>query len=100
MNLVKNDFLDLGRKQAQLFVEDNITYCEILVTGSCPRKILLLAYRRLVSLRKITPIEDMLLEHKESAWQMAKDIAKGRLGRQALIETVQAMMVIEYFLNQ
>lgn len=91
--------LDLGSKQVDLFLNNNVTYCEILVTCSCPRHILLMAYQHLVRLRKITPIEDMLQDQKEMAWATAKDIAKGRLGQKALIEVVQALLTIEYFLN-
>lgn len=91
--------MDLGRQQVELFLSNNVTYCEILVTCCCPRHILLMAYQRLVRLRKLTPIEDMLREQKEVAWATAKDIAKGRLGKKDLIEVVQALLTIEYFLN-
>jgi hypothetical protein len=91
--------LDLGRKQAQLFLANNVVYCELLVTCDCPREILVMTYHGLVRREKITPIEDMLQEQKETAWQTAKDIANGRLGRKALVEVVQALLVIEYFLN-
>lgn len=95
----KIDIMDLGRKQVDLFLSNNVTYCEILVTCSCPRHILLMAYQRLVQLRKITPIEDMLQEQKKIAWETAKDIAKGRLRKIELVEVVQALLTIEYFLS-
>lgn len=95
----KNDMLDLGQKQAALFTANNLAYCEILVTCECPRHILVSAYRCLVRLGKLAPIEDLLQEQKEVAWQTAKDIAKGRMGQKALVEVVQALLTIEYFLN-
>ncbi len=91
--------LDLGQKQAQLFLANNVAYCEVLVTCACPRHILLSAYSQLVRLQIIAPIEDLRQEEKENAWQTAKDIAQGRLGRKDLIEVVQALLTIEYFLN-
>ncbi len=98
MTLERNDMLELGRKQAQLFTANNVAYCEALVTCYCPREIMVLTYHRLVRQGKITPIEDMLQEQKETAWQTAKDMAAGRLGKAALIEVVKALLVIEYFL--
>lgn len=99
MIAASHDMLDLGRKQAQLFLSDNLTYCEFLVCCDCPRAILVMAYFRLVKERKLTAIEDMLLSEKETAWQTAKDIAQGRLGRRPLVEVVKALLVIEYFLK-
>lgn len=99
MIAVKADMLELGRKQAQLFLDNNTVYCEVLVTADCPRSILVMAYQILVRHSKITPIEDMLQEHKHTAWKTALEIANGRLGRKALIELVQALITLEYFLT-
>ena len=99
MRIAGMDMLDLGRKQAALFESNNVAYCEVLVVSPVPRQIVLQAYRILVRMHKLTPVEDLLQDQKEIAWQMAKDIAKGRLGTKALIELVQALLTIEYFLN-
>lgn len=99
MILEKTDMLELGRKQAELFSSDNVTYCEILVTCYCPRDFLLRAYYGLLRRGKIIAIEDMLQPEKESAWEMAKSIAKGRLGIKELKDVVRALVAIEYFLN-
>lgn len=99
MDLSKSDMIKLGQKQAQLFVKDNITYCEILVKGSARREILLSAYGQLVRAGKLSPIEKLQEKQKEDAWEVAKDIAKGRMGVKALIEVVKALLTIEYFLN-
>ncbi len=99
MIAAKNDMFYLGRKQAQMFLTNNVTYCELLVTCSCPRQILLMAYNRLVRLRKITALEDMLYEDQKMAGETAKDFVKGRLPRKELKEVVKALLVIEYFLN-
>lgn len=99
MLIAQQNFLDLGQKQAQLFLASNMVYCEVLVTCNCPRQLLVMSYNQLVRQGKLIAIEDLRLQDKEAAWQTAKDIAKGRLGRKALIEVVQALLAIEYFLN-
>lgn len=91
--------IELARKQAQLFTENNVAYCEDLVTCSCPRRLLLVAYVSLVRRQKLVAIEDLLQKEKEAAWELAKELAKGRLGRKELIEVVKAMYTIEYFLT-
>lgn len=95
----KNELLDLGRRQAHLFQEDNVAYCEDLITCSGPRRLLVVAYGGLVRRQKLTAIEDLLQNEKEAAWELAKELAKGRLGRRELIEVVKAMYAIEYFLT-
>ncbi len=99
MIAARNDIYELGRKQALLFQDNNVVYCEMLVTCDCPRHILVNTYQTLVRREKLTPIEDMLLADKQTAWNTAKEIAKGRLGRKALVELVQALITLEYFLT-
>lgn len=93
------DMLELARKEVEVFKSNNLAYCEVLVTCTTQRNILRMAYNQLVHRKKVTPIEDMLLADKTTAYNTAKDIAKGRLGRGALIELVKALIAIEYFLN-
>lgn len=99
MVLAKTDMLDLGRKQAQLFTANNVAYGETLVTCYCPRDILLKCYYGLVRRGKVTAIEDMLQQEKETAWETAKDLAKGRLRIKELKDVVRALVTLEYFLN-
>lgn len=99
MILDKTDMLEIGHAQAQMFLSNNTKYCEILVTCSCPRQILLMAYNRLVRLQKLTPLEEMRYEDQKTAGETAKEMANGRLERKALIQMVKALLAIEYFLN-
>lgn len=99
MEIAKTSMLELGRIQAEMFMANNYSYCEILVKASCPRTILVMAYNRLVRESKLVPIEDLLQEQKEQAWETAKELAKGRLGRNALVDLVKSLLAIEYFLN-
>jgi hypothetical protein len=92
-------FLELGRKQTVFFTVDNVLYCEVLVSADSCRSILVGCYSTLVRLGKLIPIENLRQSEKEVAWQTAKNIAKGRLGKKAMIELVQALMALEYFLN-
>ena len=99
MKTLGGEFYELARHQFNLMMSNKFNYCEILVNCYCPRHFLVMAYQRLVRLRKIGAVEDMYQQDKESAWEMAKDIAKGRLRKDQLIELVKAMLAIEYFLN-
>lgn len=91
--------LQLGQKQAQVFTASNVAYCEMLVDGRTRREILLCCYRCLVRTKRLRPIEELSQEQKVLAWQTAKYIAKGRMGQKSLVEVVQALLTIEYFLN-
>lgn len=99
MTIRPNSFLALARKQVDFFTGNNQGYCEVLVTCDCPRSILVMAYRTLVRMGKLVPVEDLKAEEKQIAWDMAKDIAKGRLDKKRIIELCQALMTIEFFLN-
>jgi len=94
-----SDMLILAQKQTQLFTADNIAYSEILVTCYVPRHLLVCAYRCLVRTRRLIAIEQLSQAQKEEAWQTAKDIARGRLSRSNLVEVVQALLALEYFLS-
>jgi len=94
-----SDILILGQKQAPLFTADNIAYSETLVTCYVPRHILVCAYRCLVRRGRLIPVEELSQAQKELAWQTAKDIARGRLPRSNLVEIVQALLALEYFLS-
>ena len=96
---ITSEMLDLARKEAESFKSNSVAYCEVLVTCTAQRNILRMAYNLLVHRKKIVAIEDMALADKTTAYDTAKDIAKGRLGRAGLVELVKALIVIEYFLN-
>jgi hypothetical protein len=99
MIAVKNEMLELGRKQALMFHDNNLAYCEVLVTCCSPRHILLNAYQQLVRLHKIIAYEDLLQDELEEARQMTLDIAKGRLSNKELRELAKALLAIAYFLD-
>jgi hypothetical protein len=96
---VKNEMLDLARKQAQMFQDNNLAYCEVLVTAQSPRHILVNSYHQLVRLGKIIAYEDLLQDDLEEARRMTLDIAKGRLSNKELRELAKALLAIAYFLD-
>lgn len=88
----------IGKKQAELFVANNIGYCEFMVTATTPRTILNLVYNYLVRDGKITALENLTLDEKRMSWETAKDFAKGRLNETELIEVVKSLHALEFLL--
>lgn len=94
-----NSWLELGKKQADLFTSNNIAYMELLVTGDCNRSILNTCYNILIRTKKIKPIEDWEVGDKRNVWETAKETAKDRMDNEGLIELSKALITLEYFLQ-
>jgi hypothetical protein len=92
-------WLELGKQQAELFANDNFIFAELLITTECSRGIMVVCYTVLVRTMIIGPIEKMAIEDKQTLWETAKEIAKGRLGENKMIELSKALVSLEYFLN-
>lgn len=99
MNHYPSKGLLLAEQQAQLFLKDNIAYSETLVSCKVPRLILLGAYKILVNRQIIKPLEKLTQEEKRICWDTSKDISKGRLSKDELIELAKSLYCLEYFLN-
>jgi len=98
--MTKNSpFLDLARKQVDLFQNDNVGWMETLITSDCIKSIMELGYKILVRDGKITAIEKMDQAEKESLWNSAGEFAKGRLGREDLVRVCRGLVALEYFLT-
>lgn len=95
-----SEWLELGKKQSSLFVDNNLSYMESLVTCIVPRKIMHMCYYILLANKKIKKIEDLPLDQKTSIWEMAKEISNGRLGGPDLIILSKCLYALEFFLNQ
>ncbi len=91
--------LDLGKKQSEIFISDNIGYVNSIITCKVPRQILLDCYSVLTRSGILKPIEDMPKEEKRNVWETAKEFAKDRLDKDQLIELVKALISLEYFLQ-
>lgn len=92
-------WIELGKKQADIFSGNHLAYCELLVTGNSCRKILSYVYGTLCRTGKIVLIENLDIDQKHNLWEMAKDISKDRLGQDELIQLVKSLYSLEYYLN-
>lgn len=92
-------FLDLAKKQSELFQQNNIVWMECLVTCECTKSIMELGYNILVRKNKIVPIEKMAQSDKENLWKTAKEFSKNRLDKNGLIKMAKGLVTLEYFLQ-
>lgn len=92
-------WMDLAIKQAKLFTEDNINYTNALVTCESIRNIWVSAYRGLVRLNYLGPLEGLPTDEKNNVWETAKDIAANRLNLSKTIELCKSLYCLEYVLN-
>lgn len=97
---VTGSWIELGRKQASLFMDNNLPYVECLITADCNRSILNTCYNVLVRSKKMIPIDKLPEKEKLTLWETAKEFAKDRMNKEQLIELVKALLTLEYFLNE
>lgn len=93
------DTMTLVLKHMDMFNNDHVLYCELMVKDHGHRWVMYRAYNRFVYLEKITPLEDMTMLEKVNVGAMANEIAKGRMDRKGLIELAKNLIVIEYLLK-
>lgn len=106
MKLPNTEFVELGRKQAELFnwnrpgIKDpNQTFINLLITGYAFRQIMTLAYKALVGYKEIIPIENLPQEHKDALWESTKELAGGMVGKDKIIAFTQSLYTLEYYLQ-
>ncbi len=93
--------LNFGRKQAALFLNDNLSYTEALLRLTGSRKAMVWLYDILKNYKYLVPIEGLDKSVKQKMWLTVKDICSGRLDdKEKTIEMCKAFYVIEYFLNE
>lgn len=92
-------FLDLARKEAETFQNNNVAWMECLVTCECTKTIMEIGYNILVRSNKIQPIDKMPQADKENVWNTAREFSKGRLSKDGLIKMCKGLVVLEYFLT-
>lgn len=90
--------IDLGRKQSELFIKNNLAYCELLVIGTSNRHIMEMVYHVLVGHKKIKALEELPQEDKAMSWETANDFAKGRMDKEGVVELVKCLHALEYYL--
>lgn len=100
------EFIELGRKQAEMFnwnrpgIRDpNQTFINLLITGYAFRQIMVLAYKSLVGYKRIIPIEELPPEQKDALWDSTKEMAGGMVGKDKIIAFTQCLYTLEYYLQ-
>ena len=90
---------DVNIKLAALMVELHNwmpeTFKEILVTGTCQRKIMLNLYHILTLEGEIMPIEVLQAADKQKIWMEAYDLIKGRLSKNACIDVTKCLYTLK-----
>lgn len=99
MKRVVDLFIELGKKQANLFSESHIPYIECVVTCAGMRNVMLTVYNSAVFRGEIKPLEILPQEDKLSIWETAKEMSKDRLDKNGVIELSKVLHTLEYYLN-
>ena len=92
-------WMDLAIKQSRLFSEDNVNYTNALVTCDSIRNIWVCAYKGLVRIHYLGPLEGLSVSEKNNVWETAKEISAGRLNNAETIQLSKALYCLEYVLN-
>ena len=90
---------DVNIKLAALMVELHNwmpeTFKEILVTGTCERKIMLNLYDILVIEKEVKPLEALEPDKQQEIWDNAYKLIKGRLSKNGCIAVMKALYTIK-----
>jgi len=98
---VREILLDVGRKYARSFEQDNLRFTDSLLNlGGC-RKMMVWLYCLLRNIGKLTPLEELPQEEKEHMWEFVKEICVGEhRQREKMREMMMVFYTLEYFLNE
>lgn len=89
-----NTYLDIVKKEIDLFDKDNEKYINILISNYPRRSIMLMAYRELVDANIIPEIRTIPKEKQRTLWEGAKELADGRLSNDECIVLSKALYVL------
>lgn len=99
MPLLRDSFIELGRKQSEIFEQNNQVYIDCLIKFDSMRHILITAYVSLIYAKKIIAIEHLPLEEKNQLWGLTKEFASGKLEKSKTIELSKALYTLEFYLT-
>lgn len=100
------EFIELGRKQAELFNWDragmsttNQSFINLLMTAYAFRQILVLAYKSLVSYKLITKIEDLPDDQKENLFKSTREFTGQLYGADKAKDMCRCLYTLEFYLQ-
>lgn len=96
---IMSDWIEIGKKQAIDFMNNNVAFMEVLITCVVPIKLMLLCYRSLVIKKAIKELESLPVNQKNTIWEQAKEFSNGRLNKDQLIDLCRSLYTLEYLLN-
>lgn len=94
-----SDWINIGKKQTNDFMNNNVGFIEGLITLDVPIKLMLLCYKSLVIKRLIKELELLPIDQKNTIWEQAKEFANDRLNKDQLIDLCRSLYALEYLLN-
>jgi hypothetical protein len=91
----------IGRKETELFEEDNMKYLDTLTWSGLRRGIMVWVYNDLSRDKKLTRIEDLDQDTKKQMWNTVREMCAGKTDdKKIMIEIAKSFYLIEYFLNK
>lgn len=91
--------IDMGYEHAKMCNENSVGYIQTLVSGTGMRMIMTTVYNSLVAKKKISKIEDLSLEEKNTLWLQTKEFANNTLSLAETIKLSKSLYTLEYLLQ-
>src|SRR5690242_17227257 len=92
-------WIELGKKQVDVFTANHEAYLECIVTSAGIRNVMMTVYNMLVGSKMLQKLEDQPYNGKLHVWETAKEIAKDRMDKEGVIKLSKVLYTIEYYLN-
>lgn len=94
------DFVhEIGNKQAELFLENNISYMECLVNGISFKNLLTVCYNALLRQKKIVQIEYLPIEEKQRLFEIVKEFDNSTLDKEGYVLACRSLYALEQYLK-
>lgn len=98
---INDRIVDCGRKYAQFFENDNLSFTQSMLVFSGCRELMRWVYGLLVARKQLKPLEELSQEEKEEMWNFIKEVCVDEhQTREKMHQMVIVFYTIEYFLNE
>jgi hypothetical protein len=97
---LSESFIDLGRKQAQLFRDNPEIFLECLIEYPSQRSVLFAIYNSLRMRGEIKTMEALPENERREIWNTAKELAKGRLPVDKMILLSKVLYTLNWLLEK